>query len=173
MRAFLFSFLAFALLVLVHLVVWRIRRPSGQYAGLLLLSGIVLGLSLASLLFLSSASQSFVSFIPQRSMEYVSFVCLYVLLGVSYISTYSAIQADSPSFAMLLMIDEAGSRGVSRAELEATLTDEVLVIPRVNDLVSGGLAKRAGDRYIIEPGGAAFARIHMAYRRLLKLERGG
>jgi len=83
------------------------------------------------------------------------------------------VQADSPSFALLLAINEAGCQGLSRGALEARFTDEILVIPRINDLVTGGLVRHTGQQYVSEKKGSILARVHLIYRGLLNLEKGG
>lgn len=172
MRALLSGLLVFLVFLVVHLIVWRIRRPTGQYVGLLILSGIVLFGSLATFSWLAIRGEP-PWFFPRDPMEYFSYVLLYVTLSLAYVPTYSCVQADSPSFSILLMIDEVGAKGVSRGELETRFTDEVLVIPRLNDLLSGGLARQVGKRYVITSNGVRMAQVQLYYRGLMRLEKGG
>jgi len=51
--------------------------------------------------------------------------------------------------------------------------DDVLVIPRLDDLVAGKLACLEPGRYLMRPRGALFAWIMASYRALLGMERGG
>jgi hypothetical protein len=110
--------------------------------------------------------------LPQTFIDSFSFIMLYTALAVSYVTTYSAVQADSPSLTMLLKIEEGGSRGLARDELEAHLNDEVIIIPRLNDLVTGKLVIYDNRRYIIGPRGSMLAKSHILYRRLLRMEKG-
>lgn len=157
---------------IVHLIIWRTRRPSSQYTTLMILCGGALAVSLASVTLVPHPAGIFRA-LPQTLAEYVAFTILYLALALSYISTYSAVQADSPSLSILLRLERAGSAGVSRAELEAEFTDDLLVLPRLQDLVSGKLVNKKDDRYVIDRQGALLAAAHSGYRALLGLEKGG
>lgn len=172
MRPLVSAVVLLALTALVHLIIWRTRRPSSQYATLMALCGGALVVSLASVVLVPYPAGIFRVF-PQTLAEYVAFTILYLALALSYISTYSAVQADSPSLSILLRIERAGASGVSLAELEAEFTDDLLVLPRLQDLVSGKLVGKKDDRYVIDRQGALLAAAHSAFRGLLGLEKGG
>ena len=114
-----------------------------------------------------------VGFLPQSGWDYWNFLMLYVALTLAYMITYSAVQADSPSMSILLMIDQAGGRGATAPELRSALNDQVLVVPRLNDLLVGRLAVLEKGRYTVTPNGSFLAGIYIAYRALLKMEKGG
>lgn len=155
----------FALAVAVHLAVWRLFRPSRQYFTLLGLYAAILAAASAAVLMGAAG--------PASAAEYLTFAMLYTALALAYISTFSAVQADSPSLLILLMVSEAGERGVTREDLRARLGDEILILPRIADLVSGRLIGREEARYVIRPRGTLLAAVHMWYRALLKLDKGG
>jgi hypothetical protein len=161
------ALLAFAFLIVAQLVVWRVRR-AGHYTALSVLSLLVLILSVAGFQGLGA-----LRFLPQSAWDYWYFVMLYGAITLAYMITYSAVQADSPSMSILLLIDRAGGRGVTATELMSTLNDEVLVVPRLNDLLVGRLAILETGRYVVTPSGSFLARIYIAYRALLKMEKGG
>src|SRR5438034_10808426 len=98
MSALVWALTTFVFMIVVHVVVWRIRRPVGQYVGLLLLCGLVLIVVLSGLLLLSAGLPHGAWPLPQNAMDYLSLAFLYGVLSLSYISTYSCVQADSPSF---------------------------------------------------------------------------
>ena len=172
MRPIAGAALAFALLIVTQLVVWRWRRP-GHYTALSVLSLVVLMLSVATFQALQTVTAGALRFLPQSAWDYWNFLMLYVALTLAYMITYSAVQADSPSMSILLMIDQAGGRGAAVPELTGALNDQVLVVPRLTDLVIGRLVVFAGDRYTVTPNGSFLARIYIAYRALLKMEKGG
>lgn len=154
---------AFALALLIQVGLWRWRRPAGHYAGLLGVGLAALGLTAAGLAALR----------PLSGFGYASFATLYVALVLAYATTYSAVQADSPTMSVLLRLEAAGARGASVEELLAALTDDALVVPRLDDLVTGRLARLERDRYVVGRRGALIARTYVGFRRLLKMERGG
>jgi hypothetical protein len=98
---------------------------------------------------------------------------LYAAITVAYTITYSAVQADSPTMSILLAIEAAGPGGSMLERLMASLHDDVLVVPRLQDLVIGRLATVESGRYVITPTGARLARIYIFYRALLGMEKGG
>lgn len=172
MRALVGALLAFVLLFAAQIVVWRLRRGGGHYAPLLGLALGVLAVALAGFAALAGAGP-LARWLPGTLLDAWTFAMLYGALVLAYMVTYSAVQADSPTMAILLSVEEAGLRGRSHAELLAELDDSVLVVPRLDDLVSSGLAARQGERYAARPGGALLARTYIVYRRLLRMEKGG
>lgn len=172
MRPLVSAVVLLAVTAIVHLIIWRTRRPRGQYTTLMILCGGALAASLASVTLVPLPAGIF-RVLPQTLTEYVSFTILYLALALSYISTYSAVQADSPSLSILLRIERAGSAGMSLAELEAEFTDALLVLPRLQDLVSGKLVVKKDERYVIDSRGALLAAAHSAYRALLGVGKGG
>jgi len=172
MRPIAGAALTFALLIVTQLVVWRVRRP-GHYTALSVLSLVVLALSVATFHALRTVTASGLGFLPQSGWDYWNFLMLYVALTLAYMITYSAVQADSPSMSILLMIDQAGGRGATAPELRSALNDQVLVVPRLNDLLVGRLAVLEKGRYTVTPNGSFLAGIYIAYRALLKMEKGG
>jgi hypothetical protein len=164
MRFVLPGLAAFALLVLIHLALWRARRPRGEYAALVVLAAAVLAATLALFACLGASA---------GLLEHLTTVVLYGAFFAAYITTYSAVQADSPTMAMLLRIDEAGARGMAHAEIVAAFDDEVLVMPRLTDLVAGGFVEDGGARYRIAARGRALVRPQLTFRRLLGMEKGG
>jgi hypothetical protein len=158
-----------AVLALVHLVLWRVRRPAGQYVALL---GLAAGVLVAALA-VRSALDTGTDWTPARTLDYLNQITLFTVLALAYISTYSAVQADSPTMTILLRIAAAGPGGLTRRELSDDLIDEVLVIPRLNDLVIGGMVDLRGGRYVVARRGALFGRVHARYRAMLGMEKGG
>lgn len=173
MKALVLGLAMFCCLFVLQIIVWRIKRPAGEYAVLLKMCCGVLIIATVGFAAVSWGRPESVRFVPQTPLEYLSLVFLYGGMSLAYIATYSAIQADSPSLSLLLMMERAGPQGVSLRDMEERFGDEVLVTPRLEDLVSGGLVKQVDSRYVIEQGGALLARVHLFYRGFLKLEKGG
>ena len=164
---------AFALSIVAQLVIWRIRRPAGQYAALSVLCLATLILSLGSFHALRSLTPGPARFLPATGLDYVNFAMLYVALVLAYMTTYSAVQADSPTMVILLKIEESGLRGPTLAEIAEELSDSLLIAPRLEDLVTGHLVTLRRGRYVIGPRGAVMAKTHILFRALLKMEKGG
>ena len=172
MRAVVGALLAFVLLIVVQLIVWRVRRP-GHYTALSIVSLIALAASATTFHALSRVTVGALGFLPETVLDYWNFLMLYGSLTLAYMITYSAVQADSPSMSILLLIDQAGARGATAVDLVGKLGDEIVVVPRLHDLLIGRLARLGGGRYTVTPNGAFLARSYIAYRALLKMEKGG
>ena len=163
----------FLLAFAAQAVIWRRRRPRAQYTGLL---GLYLGafvLVTAGLVAARLACAEAARALPQAPLDYATFALLYVGLVLAFGTTYSAVQADSPTMSVLLAVEATGGRVLGLAELLDRFTDRVLVVPRLDDLVAGGLARLRDGRYVIAPRGVLFARTFVLFRRLLGFERGG
>ena len=74
---------------------------------------------------------------------------------------------------ILLLIERAGAVGCTRAELRARLDDRVLVLPRLDDLVSGKLVRLDQGRYVVTARGTLMIAPHIRFRRWLRMEKGG
>ena len=68
----------------------------------------------------------------------------------------------------------AGEKGFPVIDFKNFITDELVVIPRVNDLVHDKIAKFEGGIYKLTPKGINLAKIFNTYRNFLKLkDKGG
>lgn len=132
-----------------------------------------LALSLGSFYAIQAMGSGLARFLPVAALDYWNFATLYTALMLAYMITYSAVQADSPTMAILLRIARSGLQGLTFEEMVAELNDQVLVVPRLDDLVRGNLVRLHSDRYVIRPQGACLAKIYIFYRALLRMEKGG
>jgi len=157
----------------IHLFVWRIHLPKNHTKSLL---GIFIGMLVCGILMLwwlekNDCLSGMFSFSVGYGYLRLSF--LYISLMLAYVVTYSAIEVDSPSLSISAIIGKAGPRGVSREDLDRIMTDDILVKPRVSDLVSVGIARLDKDRYKLTAKGAIIARLFIFYRGLLGVSKGG
>jgi len=165
--------LALAVLIAAHVVIWRARRPSGEYAALAVLGAGVLAVALTTFRITAVSLGSASGWLPRSPIEYVTAIGLYAALFLSYVTTYSAVQADSPTMTILLLIERARAAGCTRAELRARLDDRVLVLPRLDDLVAGNLVRLDHGRYVVTSRGTLMIAPHIRFRRWLMMEKGG
>jgi hypothetical protein len=89
---------------------------------------------------------------------------------MAYLITYSAVEVDSPSLIMTMAIHKAGKNGLPVDVFKNSMTDEILVIPRVNDLVQDKIAVLKKNIYKLSFKGMILAKIFNSYRSLLRLE---
>jgi len=155
----------------VHLIIWRLNIPKNQ-------TGVLLAVFLAVLLFgiiiLWSFKGSALIFgmkAPHLLGEYFYIILFYISLTIAYIITYSAIEVDSPSLVMIMNIAMAGREGLDESAFHNRMSDKLLIVPRLHDLVASGMARKdENQRYEITGKGLKFLKIFMFYRKILKRE---
>lgn len=98
---------------------------------------------------------------------------LYAQLAFAYVIIFSAVEVESPSAKLILLIASSGRAGMTYPELRRVMTDERLVRARVDDLVAAGTVVFDGTAYRVLPGGARWARLFASYRRLIGRPLGG
>jgi len=81
--------------------------------------------------------------------------------------TYSALEADSPSLVMIMSIANAGKKGLDRMALQTNLSDDLLIKPRVMDLILDKMAYMDGEKICLTSKGVIFAKIFILYRNLM------
>ena len=167
--AFITIFLAFA----VHLSVWKIRLPRKQNRALLLIFCSVL---YPVLILLPSLAVSFPALGLQTPVPVDTYLHLSLFVAAitaAYITTYSAIEVDSPSLLMIQAIERAGTAGLPVDEFLATMDDALLVEPRIRDLLHDGMARQEGDTNFLTTKGEAMARLFTVQRSVMKAGKGG
>jgi hypothetical protein len=148
--------------LVIHLALWRIRRPKYHVKALLKIFFAValVGVTIARLTF----------FLPPTALLHV-LVC-FVSATLAYIIVYTALEVDSPTLVMILLLEKAGEDGVSRSEILALLNDDIIVKPRVRDLVRDRMLVREIDGYRETTKGRRFIIPLNFYYRLIT-KRGG
>ncbi len=163
----------FAGAFLLHLIRWRIALPAATSRALVLtlIVGIVGGLALV--LLMARILPGLAALLPSDPVGLLLSLLLSLALAASYVMTYPAIEVESPTLVMIQAIARRGQEGLSRATLFAQLNDEVLVAPRVRDLVSDGLAVERGGRLHLSESGRRLVQMFVLWRRVLGAREGG
>ncbi len=159
MNAISHALLTFFIAMLVHLAIWRIRLPKKNRVFVLVnvfFWTLVLGVILL-----------------EGISSYTDYIVLYCCLAAAYIVSYPAMEADSPSLEIVRNIAKAGASGLEKRELYSTMTDEKLVVARVEDLLNDGLARLDSGKYMLTPKGRFLAGVFVWFRGLLNAPKGG
>lgn len=165
--SFLFSFL-------LHLAVWRIRLPKRQTKTLLLMMFFVLGVTVALLKACGPDLAALYGLsVPVTAGDYLHLTLLALALILSYMITYSALEADSPSLVIAMTVAGAGRAGIAEGDLGKLVNNDRLVKPRIRDLVLDKMAYVENGRYRLTFKGRLFARLFILYRALLGRGKGG
>ncbi len=165
------SFL-FCFAFLLHLIVWRIHLPKRQTKTLL---HIFFGTLLIGLFVLWSAKRilQMNMLVPGPISDYLHIFLFVTSLTLAYMITYSALEADSPSLVMIMSIANAGSNGLPKENFEQLLTDGILIVPRIRDLLRDKMISIEEGKYRLTSKGLILARIFIVYRQILKISQKG
>ena len=152
-RAIIEALTLFLLGFLVHLAVWRVRRPRRQILVLAVLFG-----ALVPCLGRFAGAPS---------------LLLYALLATAYLLSYPAAQAHCPSLEILSFVAARGDEGASLPEILGQFTAKDLVGSRVQDLLDEGLLVEVPGRLPVLTWRARLVlRMMVALRRILGLPEG-
>ena len=163
LRVFILGAAGFLLAFFIHIAIWRVKKPANEISGLffifIALPAIIYALVLLSL------GQCFLS----RPDIVFSFI-LEILLSLSYIMTYPAIQAPSPSLRIIWaahsIIGGLGMEEVIRIFPKDSLSN------CLDNLKDAGLIYLKEDKVTLSPGGRLLSGGFRWYRRLLGLPNG-
>ncbi len=173
MLVLIYSLLLFSTAFIFHIVLWKIRLPKRQTKVLLQIFFGTLMIGILSLNSISLLIPGFDNLIPMKLPEYLHICLIFTSLTLSYMITYSALEADSPTLVMVMTIKNAGQEGLEKKEFDSMLNDDILIKPRIRDLITDKMAYLDGDKYKLSRKGVIFARIFIVFRRLLKAPKGG
>jgi len=162
MTPLLWSALTLLAATAVHLLLWRIRLPRRQTRALLLIYLTTLAATLALLAARASPPA-----------ELLQIALLVIASTFAYIINYSAVEADSPTLVIIRAIAAAGPSGLPPTALHAHMTDDVLVQPRLDDLIRDRMATLDAGRYTPTPKGRTFVGLLIFFRGLLRADKGG
>lgn len=163
MKALIFGSFSFSAAFLLHFVIWKFKRPAQQIKALLL---IFFG-TLFFLLLTFNLSDSI------SLTENMQIGIFFISLTLAYITTYSALEVDSPSLIMVITIAKKGAAGLEKDIFEEKLSDELLIRPRLRDMIKDNLAYLENDKFVASKLGLLVARAFVFYRSLLKTGKGG
>ena len=166
--AMLLSLSAVAACWILHVVVWRIRRPDGY---LLWLPAIFFGIPYLCL-FAALGSRS-IAWRTHGILLWAAAI-LHGLICVCYIFQYTGIIEYSPSVEILKFVRSRMPEGVKISEIDApTLSEEALTGKRVRHLLASTLLEEADGVLCLTGRGRALLKAYALYRTLLFLPRTG
>jgi hypothetical protein len=163
--AFLLLFAAFA----VHWILWHIRVPLRQSAGLLVIFLGVLPVGMA--IFLLPPVANFIG--PLTFWECMHISIFQVAMALGYVANHSGVEGRSPSLALLVLVAKSGQEGKSREELLQVLNSDCPVENRLQAMLRDGMIVEEDGAYLLTPKGRLWAVVFSYWRNVLKLKMGG
>lgn len=172
MKVLFWSLFLLVMAFVLHLVVWKIRLPKRQIKTMLLIffGALILG---SAYLWNDPSVALFGIDAPTRVTEFIRIALMFTAFTLAYMITYTGLEADSPSLVMVLNIAQAGPEGLSKDVFFQQMTDDILIKPRVRDLLTDKMAYLDGDTYRLTPKGVLLANIFVVYRSILGAGKGG
>jgi len=172
MAVLLWGIMIFIFGFAIHILVWKIRLPKRQVKTFMQIFAGVWFLSLISLIGLGITFPDN-ALLPHTYWEFIHISLLTLVIVLSYMNTYPGIEADSPTLVIVDAIQSAGPKGLEQLSLEKKLNDDILVSPRIEDLLTDQMAYLDGSTLRLTQKGRIMARLFIFYRSLMKAPKGG
>ena len=150
---------------LLHVIIWRRRKPPREMMWLVIIFILLPGLAYLSIWLGGGAA-------PARGWAFLLAFIWLAALSSAYIMTYPPIQAGCPSLKIVLEIHRNRPGGLTLEEINGLFPRQAMFSDRFDDLVEDGLVSWEYDTWGITGTGRLVARCFLAYRRLLKLPLG-
>lgn len=157
----------FGIAFVTHLILWRAYIPKRHTNVLLQIFFGTWSLFLIASLVSRIIIPSYVGFLPNNFLEHLYIFLFFTSLTLSYIITYSAIEVDSPSLIMVIAISNAGKEGLAKDKFDEMMNNDILVKPRISDLLRDEMVYMEKDKYCLTNKGEFFIKIFVFYRKLL------
>lgn len=161
------------LALMLHFVLWRIHVPKRQTKILCLIFLGVLTFGSSFFFLFPDTVAIFAVHTPVTFSQYFQIWLYYGILTLAYVNTYSAIEVDSPSLLIVEKISVTNEAGLSRDEMGAQMDNSILVIPRLDDLITHKIAELSEGKYRLKAKGIFMACIITFYRNLMRVGKGG
>ena len=148
----------FVLAFVIHLIWWRIKLPYRQLPTLFkwVLLFFPIGLGAATSLGLWPTA-----WLVSPGTAIVAL--LYLSLTITYVITYSALEADSPTLSLMRWIAQKPD-GATEAELESFMASRPFIQARLKALDVDGMTVRREGRVFLNGQPSVFFRIIIAWR---------
>ena len=166
MRPLIWGFGLFLFVWLVHLALWRIRRPRAgrRLLFLLFLGALAPGIMAATLAGTTEVGVVFSA--PRGAAELALFAVLHTALSLAYLALYVALEGDSPTLTIAGLIAAAGPGGIAPDQLRRGAGFGRHLQSRLELMVVDGMAERSEDRYRITAKGRRLLGYYQLYGRL-------
>jgi hypothetical protein len=171
--AFFLAIFLFILGFAVHLVIWRVKQP--QATGQTLITTLVASIVGGAIVLWAGAriAPGLQAWLPASLSEWLQAIVAGLTMAALYVMTYPALEVESPTLLMIDILARAEPVGLTKDELYRRLSDDVLVIPRIEDLLREDLATETGGRCRLTKRGRRLEQVFSVWRRILGAGIGG
>jgi len=155
MSIFLITCSLFAVALAIQVILWKLRLPKYQMRTLLVILTVVLVLGLPAA----------AAFSPGY-LDLLHAALFYVSVGLAYMVTYSAIEADSPTLSLMRFLAQRQPDGVAAGEVARFFAQRPFVQARLAALVQSGLIREQDGRYLLAGRRSPGFRLILGFRKL-------
>jgi hypothetical protein len=164
----------FLIFFVTHYLIWKIHIPKRQVQSLLILFPAFMILAFLAFHLFLGGYEGDGNLFSLSLVDYIHGCLLFAVLFAAYIVTYPAIEVDSPSLVIITNVAGVGPTGIAKELLEQKLTNELLVKPRIEDLVTEKMIFTGQDgKYRLTAKGYWFILPFSFYRNLIRAGKGG
>lgn len=167
----LFGIVLFAVAFLIHLILWKFYLPK-NHTKILVFIFLTVWVPGIFIYYRKFSNLESISFYCAMS-ECIQLSFLYFSIALAYITTYSALEVDSPSLVMVSEIARAGVKGLDREIFERRVNDDLLVMPRINDLIKDKMVYREKELLKLSSKGWLVVKLFIIYRNIIRYGKGG
>ena len=169
MRLFLAGLVLLILAFVVHVVIWRVHPPKRSIRALL---GIFATTPLVAVpIFMAIEPSSAV--IDASLSDALRVLLFYVPCSLVYVCLYSAIEAQSPSLAIVSYIAGSGGAGRSEADIANHIIDGESVSARIDLMTAAKMIVIGDGRCALTRGGRLWAELFEFAGNIFRLPLGG
>ena len=159
------GFVLFAIVLVVHVCIWRVRIPAND-AGVLIMIFLVVPVAAAFAVIVIKYLQAPV---PVTYGDIIGIILLHMSLSLVYVSSYPAVQAVSPSLDILLMIGKSEEGKMTEEDIVEQYRGSKIVTDRVGDLRIYNLIYEKDGFFTLKPVAMLIVLFFIFYRKLLGL----
>jgi predicted permease len=163
--------LIFFACLFLHVIIWRWKYPRNRPTALLLIFIVLPSVFVVGYVVLEQLCivPDTADIIPFTGIDWLAVYLLHFALSVAYILSYPAVEAASPSLALLLMLGDFKLQGILHDDLLHVFNDKIVLEPRIQDLVDSGLIAGSDGYFKVTTQGTVFINCFIFLRRLLGL----
>jgi hypothetical protein len=168
MRLFLAGLALLMLAFAVHVIIWRVQPPRRSIRALLCIFATT---PLVAVPIFMAIEPSAV--IGASLSDALRVLLFYVSCSLVYVCLYSAIEAQSPSLAIVSYVAGGGSVGRSETDIGNHIIDVESVSGRIDAMKAAGMIVVGDGRCALTPGGRLWAKLFEIAGNIFRLPLGG
>ena len=164
----LYPFALFVIILILHILIWRIKRPGRQIIFIFLLFIIIpIFIVLVSFYLFLKFKSGLISI-----EDLLLMLLFYIALSGVYIQTYPSIQARSPSLLIVNLIGR-NKKPTDKNDIQKRIPKDNFINERMADLEAENLIRyNKDDSITITKKGIILSQLFILYRRFIGLKEG-